>query len=242
MTRPALAASRGWWGSKVGPDFVASEIVGPNAVADLAGIRFSGDGLKQRLDAGIQPITNALSLRAVLLARRRPLSSAEIAATLRVSRSAATKAIGSAVDLGAMHRKPGYRYMTDPSWGPIASRVVALELKLSNWQGALEQAVAYRTWANSSWVVLGHISSRTAIEAARSRGVGIATLTKDGTFHRLVRPVTRRSLGGAFSGVWAGEQILARAVSAGQVLQGKQATGSDCRSPGLQMPRIRISG
>lgn len=46
----------------------------------------------------------------------------------------------------------------------IASHIVAIEAKLSNWRRALSQADRYLDFANQAWVLMDHASSKSAVE------------------------------------------------------------------------------
>lgn len=240
MTSPAIAASRSWWGSRQESDFIAGEVVGPDAVADLAAVRFDRGRVETRLREGIGPVTNALALQVLLFARNNPVTSAEVAEEFCVSRSTASNAISLGLELGAICKQPKHRYSTHPGWSPVAARIVAVELKLSNWQGALRQAAAYSRWANSSWVILNQEPNAKAAETARSLGIGLAMLSSDGKLRRLVRAAHARSPIDQFAAAWASEQIYGRALSAGsfEAVPGR----SDDRSPGFELDGLRVAG
>ncbi|MBK5233079.1 MAG: hypothetical protein JJE13_08890 [Thermoleophilia bacterium] len=240
MTSPAIAANGSWWGSKQDPDFIAGEIVGPDAVADLAAIRFARGPVETRLREGIGPVTNALALQVLMFARDNPVTSAEVADQFRISRSAASNALSLGLEVGAIRKQPKHRYLTHPGWSSVAARVVAVELKLSNWQGAIRQAAAYSRWANSSWVILSREPNVQAVEAARSLGIGLALLSSEGTLHRIVRAVNTRSPGDEFAAAWASEQIYGRALSAGSFESAPVRSGD--RTPGFEMDGLRVAG
>ena len=215
MREPVLAASQAWWGARQEPDFTAAEIVGPDAIADLAAARFDHERLRRRVDAGIQPVTDALALRVLLAARRRTHTTSELAAICRVSPSGVRRAISIAVDHGALVRQGRSHFRTHSAWAPATARLVAIELKLDDWSSALQQAYAYSLWANVAWVVLASATRADILAAAGADGVGGALLTADGELRRLVRPTPRRRPALPFASIWAGEQVVARALSAG---------------------------
>jgi hypothetical protein len=215
MTGLATAASRWWWGGRREPDFIAAEIVGPDAIADLAAVRFDHRRLQERAAAGIQPVVDVLALRVVLAARRRAMTTSELAATCRVSPSGVRRAVSVAVERGAVLREGRLKYRTHPAWGPSAARVVAVELKLQDWPGALDQAHAYSRWANAAWMLLARTPPAEAVAVAAAEGIGAAVLSPSGEVALLARPAPRRRPAQRWAAIWASEQLLARAMRAG---------------------------
>lgn len=240
MTSPAIAANGSWWGSRQDPDFITGEIVGPDAVADLAAVRFARGPVETRLREGIGPVTNALALQVLMFARNNPVTSAEVAEEFRVSRSTASNALSLGLELGAIRKQAKHGYLTHPGWSPVTARVVAVELKLSNWQGAIRQAAAYSRWANSSWVILNRKPNAQAAETARSLGIGLALLSSDGKLRRIIRAVNARSPVDEFAAAWASEQIYGRALSAGAFES--LPVRSDDRAPSFELDRLRVAG
>jgi hypothetical protein len=92
---------------------------------------------------------------------------------------------------------------------------VAVELKLQDWPGALEQARAYSRWANAAWVLLARRPPPAALALAANIGVGVAVLSPSGEVAPLTRPVARRRPDQRWAAIRAGEQVLARALRAG---------------------------
>ena len=215
MTGLATAASRWWWGARREPDFIAAEIVGPDAIADLAAVRFDHRRLRERAAAGIQPVVDVLALRVLLAARRRAMTTSELAAACRVSPSGVRRAIGVAVERGALVREARAAYRTHRAWGPAAARVVAVELKLQDWPAALEQAHAYSRWANAAWMLLARTPPPAALTMAAREAVGVAVLAPSGEVALLARPPARRHPVQRWAAIWASEQVLDRAVRAG---------------------------
>ena len=214
MTQLAADAARAWWGARRAPDFVAAEIVGPDAVADLAAVRFDRQRLLARVEAGIRPVVDVLALRVLDAARRTDKSAAQLAEECAVSISGVRRAISLALDSGALERRSGARYRTHSAWRPATTRIVAVELKLHDWTAALHQAQAYARWAHAAWAVLGRTPPDPALRAAREHGIGVAVLAPDGSVARLVRPASRPGSRLPWASVWAGEQVLARALDA----------------------------
>lgn len=215
MTDLAAAASPWWWLGTREHDFVAAEIVGPDAVADLVAIRFDRRRLADREAAGIGPVTDALALRVLQACGNRVVSSRELAKECHVTSSGVRRALAVALESNALLRSGRGRYQRHPSWGPVATRLVAAELKLGNWGAAFEQAQAYLRWANASWVVLARTPPNQAVLEAERSGLGLAVLGANGRIKRLTRPRALRRPRAPWAALWASEQVLARAVDAG---------------------------
>lgn len=65
-------------------------------------------------------------------------------------------------------------------------KVVAIEIKLRDWNRALVQAFRYRNFATEAWVLLDHAFVRPAIQQLQrfsSTGVGLASFTPEGVLH-----------------------------------------------------------
>lgn len=211
MTDVAIASDGAWWVGAGSPDYVAAEIVGPDAIADLVAVQLDRDAVDRRAAAGIKPLTDRLAVFAVLVAAERPSTTREIADELRVTMSAVRRAVATAVDHGALQRDGDQRIRVHPSWAPAAARTVAAELKLSDWRSGLEQARRYLAWACASWLILAQDASVAAQRDAHAAGVGLPTLCPDGRLRRWVRPRRRRRAPHPWTAVWAGEQVLAQA-------------------------------
>lgn len=215
MTQLVAAACPWWWLGSRQHDFVATEIVGPDAIADLVGIRFDERRLQARESEGISPVTDALALHALQACRSRVLTTRELADACHVTPSGMRRAQAVALEANAMIRQARGRYSCHPAWGPVGARLVAVELKLDNWRAAFQQAKAYSLWANATWVVLGRTPPAEATREAEQDGVGLAVLGTDGKIKRLNRPRAVRRPRSAWAALWASEQAIARAIGAG---------------------------
>lgn len=215
MTYLAAAACPWWWPRGLEHDFVAAEIVGPDAVADLVGIRFDHRRLATREAEGISPVIDALALHALMACRGRVMSTHELADTCHVTASGMRRALALAVEANAMIRHGRGRYACHPAWAPVGARMVAVELKLDNWRTAFHQGIAYSRWANATWVVLAKAPPAEAQAEAVREGLGLAVLDTIGKIKRLVRPRAVRRPVVPWAALWASEQALARAMSAG---------------------------
>lgn len=216
MTEPVAAGTEHWWRFRQAPDFVAREIVGPLAVADLVAVQFDHAAVTDRSQAGIRPTDDLLALQVIALCRRASRSVSELAEILRVSDSGARRAARVGVESGALLEEDGVarRYRTQSAWRPVGRRMIAAELKRAEWRRAAEQAWAYQAWANASWLVLG---IRPPLEAAcrlSEAGIGLAYLGEDEELKVVVRPARAKRLSGIAS-IWASEQALGRALASG---------------------------
>jgi hypothetical protein len=214
MTEPAIDACSEWWTGRQEPDFIAREIVGPLATADLVAVQFDHGALRDRRAAGIRPTDDLLVLRLLLACRRSARTVAELASLLGLSESGIRRAVREGHDVGALVTGEGRRHRTHESWRPAGRRLVAVELKRTNWRRAAEQAWAYQAWANTAWLVLGQRPPLRAIESLGGRGIGLAYLGEDKQLHTVLRPASRRRPSGE-AGVWAGEQALVHALGNG---------------------------
>lgn len=122
MTAPAIAGTYQWWGGRKPATFVAAEIVGPDAVADLVAARFPTGTLKRRVEAGIRPVVDRLALLALLQTRRTARTTSEVADLCRVGLSGMRRALAIGVDAGAMLRDGRY-FCAHPGWAPAADRM-----------------------------------------------------------------------------------------------------------------------
>lgn len=213
MAAPTKTALQQWWTPTRNPDFVAHEIVGSLGIADLVAVRFDHSAVKRRRAAGIRPLTDLLSLRVVLDCARRPRTSRELAFRLGVGESTVRRALRDAVDRGAVESLAGV-YRPRPDWHPVGVRLVAVELKRSDWRRAAAQAWAYQSWAHAAWLVLGQPPPRQADEHCAAMGYGLAYLSSDSELQIVRRAKIRRSVDRVMS-AWAAEQALEHALLAG---------------------------
>jgi hypothetical protein len=214
MIAPAMAECSKWWQGRHDPDFVAREIVGPLAIADLVGVQFDHGALRRRQEAEIPAIDDLLVLRVLLACRRSGHTVTKLATLLGFSESGIRRAVRDAYEVGALVGGAGRRHRTHQAWRPAGRRLVAVELKLTDWQRAAKQAWAYQAWASASWVILGHRLPLNAIEGLASTGIGLGYLDEDKRFRPVLRPTARRRATGE-GAVWAAEQALMHAHSSG---------------------------
>jgi hypothetical protein len=214
MTLPALQGWTRWWGSPRAPNAIAREVVGPLGIADLVAVNFDENALRARDLAGILPTDDYLTLRTILACRRVGRSTADLSDELGLSRSAVQRAVRVGYESGALCLYGRHRYRTHPSWRPLGRRLVAVELKRTDWRRAAQQAWAYKGWASSAWLMLGKRPPASALSALAGSGIGLAYLDPSGRPRVVIRAVGRRRLAGVAS-VWAAEQALLQTLREG---------------------------
>jgi hypothetical protein len=230
MTAAAIARMPAFWRSVLPCDFAALEAVGPGAVADVVLASFDAGAITARETNGITPIVDWTTLGCVLACRQATCTNRELAAALTVSDSTARRATALAVAAGALVRD-GNAFVTHPDWRPAARRLVALELKLRDWPHGLAQAVRYRDWADTSWLVLGATDGPNALEDARAAGIGLARLGTDGSARVFLKPRRQSGFDGRVR-AWIGEQAL---------LQAEAATASAVRAPAATSRAVLVA-
>lgn len=217
MTELVADATEKWWRFRQAPDFVAREIVGPLGVADLVAVQFDHGALRDRKKAEIRPTDDLLALRIIAACRRRSFSVAELAGLLGISDSGIRRAARIGFETGALTEdgRSVRRYRTHQSWRPVGRRMVAAELKRSDWRRAIHQAWAYQAWSNAVWLVLGQRPPQDAPAEIARAGVGLAYLGEDEGLNVVVRPARARRMSGVIS-AWAAEQALRHALASGE--------------------------
>lgn len=237
MTGLVAAATEKWWRFRQEPDFVAQEIVGPSGVADLVAIQFDHGALKDRRNAEIRPIDDLLALRIVAACRRRSFSVSELAELLGVSNSGIRRAARIGWEARALteDEQGVRRYQTHSAWRPVGRRMVAAELKRSDWRRAIHQAWAYQAWANAVWLVLGQRPPQDAPAELAQAGIGLAYLGEDEGLNVVVRPPRARRLSGIVS-AWTAEQALRHALASGEKPGASSIRGSARRVTHVALP------
>lgn len=230
MTAEAIARTSAFWRGVLPCDFPALEAVGPGAVADVVLVSFDAGALASREASGITPIVDWTTLGCVLACRKAARTNRELAALLAVSDSTARRATALAVAAGALV-PDGNAFVTNPEWRPAPRRLVALELKLRDWPHGLAQAVRYRNWADTSWLVLGATDGSNAVDDARAAGVGLARLGADGSARVFLKPRRQNGFDGRVR-AWIGEQAL---------LQAEAATAAAVRAPAATSRAVSVA-
>lgn len=213
MTQPAIEGWGRWWRGRTAPDFIAREVVGPHGIADLVAVQFDAEALRARKAAEIHATEDIGAVRAILACRRTARSTADLSRLLGLSDSSVRRAVRVGYEVGALEDAGARRHLANGAWRPVARRLVAVELKRSDWQRATHQLWAYQGWASSAWLVLGKPPPLSAIKGLSGMGTGLGYLGQDGNTQVVLRPKTKRLSGVA--SIWAGEQVLGRALASG---------------------------
>jgi len=214
MTLPAAEAWPSWWRGRQPPDFIAREVVGPHGIADLVAVQFDRPALRARATAGLHALGDLAALRVVLACRRSARPTVDLAEILGLSESGVRRAVHLAYEAGALEDAGDRRHRTNVSWRPVGHRLVAVELKRSDWQRAADQLWAYQGWASSTWLVLGKRPPMSAVKGLYDAGMGLAYLGESTQMQVVLRPKSKRRLSGVAS-VWASEQALEHALASG---------------------------
>lgn len=201
-----------WWPSSERLDFIATEVVAAGARADAVGVSFDKKAVRRRLDEGIVPLTEWTAIVCTTLCDQ-GATVTEIVERTGLSRSGASRSLGIAVDHGALIRD-GRHFCGTDSWETPVQYVVAVELKLRDWQKGLAQTMRYRQWANSSWLILGATTRLASVRDAMPNGVGLLRLTPEGQVQRgrVARYERPRNL---LERIWVEEQTLKQAIASG---------------------------
>jgi hypothetical protein len=123
-----------------------------------------------------KPLTGTDAYVLSKLREIKKLAVKELSSTLFISESAASRCIQKLVKTGFVSlSEHGIIEATDVL-GPTSIEVAAVEMKLSRWREALEQAHAYKNFANFAYVVLDGSrvkASSLMIDTFRRAGVGL---------------------------------------------------------------------
>lgn len=189
-----------------------TEFEAPQGIPDVVFAQFSADACAARQGTAFEGAFTDRREAAVLLALDEshafPLS--EVASRARLADSTARAALTDLARRGAVERIGG-------NWtrsGECPSRLLAataIELKLSDWRRALDQACRYRLFAERSLVVVAaaHTKAAAAQTAAfRLNGVGLAGLSPWGSLDFICRVRTKAPID-ALSRFLAGERLWA---------------------------------
>lgn len=206
---------------------VFTEVPARLGVPDVSAVRFDWMVLEQRVRAGVMPLTSEAAVRAALLLRRRRLTAADLAAALRMSKEYVRRTVvadlrqrgwldGEAVD-GALRLVAAAR--------PAGVRVVTVEAKLRDWQGALSQARRQQLSADQAFIALDSRAAhrlRHDLTAIGRQGVGVMSVDPaTNTLRVLQRPSPpterRKSIVGRTLIAERGLDLLTRGQRAGEV-------------------------
>lgn len=166
------------------------EMPGPLGLPDFIALVGGHDWMHNRRAAGVQPIlAEADCLVLSTLHSGQALSSTTVARRIGWSLSAIQPALVRLERAGALQTTARGTHRINPALVPIGT-IFALEAKVKDWQKAVLQGRAYRTWANNYVVLLGEVgrvAERRAAERVAEDGAGLYSASG-----WIVRPRTRR--------------------------------------------------
>jgi len=145
-----------------------------------------------------------------------------------------TRAVARLERLGLVDRPSKATFSIREGSFPRDAEVIAVEAKLSRWREAIDQATAYRRFANRSYVALPRETlerSKGIVPTCRSRGLGVLAVSSDG-----VHVVRRAPFHHPRSAGWV--SLVARALAEDAVTgssqsQAQRATRAGARAPSL---------
>lgn len=187
------------------------EMPSPLGLPDFIALSDGSSWLQTRQMAGVQPILSESECS--VLAALHPgqaLSRETVARRSGWSLSDLEPVVSRLVNAGAIETTPGGAHRVNPSLVPSGS-MFALEAKVKDWQKAVLQGRAYRTWANNYVVVLGAVgpvAERRAAERVRDDGAGL--FSSSGW---IVRPRARQPA--PAKRLWGFEHLYAALASSG---------------------------
>ncbi len=175
---------------------VIAEVPAAVGIADIVAVRYDPDALRRRMETGVGPVCSPLRIRLLAMLRcDRTMRVSTVAGKLGSNPRALTRSsLGPLVELGLLEFV-GDGVKATGRWETVAAHVTAVELKLSNWKGALRQADNFALSADRSWVVLDGARAGGAVaarETFKAFGVGLALLDGGGALRVISRPGRRR--------------------------------------------------
>lgn len=187
------------------------EMPSPLGLPDFIALSDGSSWLESRQAAGVQPILSESECS--VLATLHPgqaLSPATVARRSGWSLSDLDPVMTRLLNAGAIEKTPGGALRVNPLLVPGGS-MFALEAKVKDWQKAVLQGRAYRTWANNYVVVLGTVgpvAERRAADRVREDGAGLFSSSGWVVRPRARRPAPAKRL-------WGFEHLYAALASSG---------------------------
>lgn len=182
--------------SAEGYDAVLAEVPAAVGIVDLLVVKFDPEAVAARESEQIPAIPSSrkiqvLDLLGVTRWRRVESVARQVGSTpTGLTRSTLTPL----AELGVVELD-GPRVRSTGIWSPLATRVTAIELKLSKWRAALRQADNFALSSDHAWVVLDQsMAHRVGDRVARFRaeGIGLAGIDPAGNVTVIARPLANR--------------------------------------------------
>ncbi|HZX06780.1 hypothetical protein [Kribbella sp.] len=190
------------------------EMPSPLGLPDFMALAGGQKWLQARRAAGVQPfLAEADCSVLAVLHPRQALSLATVARRIGWSLAALEPVLTRLEKAGAVETTPGGAHRVNPALVPRGS-VFALEAKVKDWQKAVLQGRAYRTWANNYVVLLGDVgpvAERRAAERVAHDGAGLYSSSGWIVKPRARRPAPAKRL-------WGFEHLYAATASSGPAL------------------------
>lgn len=210
LAEPAAASLPGTTGEVL----LIPEMPSPLGLPDFVALAGGRDWLQARGAAGIQPLLAEADCSVLaVLHPGQALSSATIARRVGWSLAALEPVLNRLQSAGAIEKTPGGAHRVNPVLVPRGS-VFALEAKVKDWQKAVLQGRAYRSWADNYVVLLGDVGPvavRRAAERVAQDGAGLYS-----SFGWVVRPRARRPA--PAKRLWGFEHLYAATASSAPAL------------------------
>jgi hypothetical protein len=153
----------------------ASQFAGPSGIADLVAVTKAQLLLAARIRTGTPPLRSLSDASVVAtVAIRRTTTASHVARVLGISEVQTTRRLRQLSESGFLFQD-GSGYRRCPEFVPIG-RMYALEAKVSDWRGAIAQALRYVRWADAAAVVLlkGPRDLRNLKDYAKTLRIGVA--------------------------------------------------------------------
>lgn len=188
---------------------LVSEVPGPLGQPDFIALVGGNHWLERRISSGIPPqLVQADCAVLSMLHVNRPLSESSLLRRIGWSSTDLAPVLRKLHRAGAVKITKGGAYCVIPELVPQGA-LFALEAKVKNWQRAMIQGRAYRSWADNYVVLLGGVGTIARQRAAEAIANDEAGLFSD---HRwIVKPRARRA--NAAKRLWGFEYVYAAIVS-----------------------------
>lgn len=210
LAQPAAASLPG----TAGEVLLIPEMPSPLGLPDFIALAGGRHWLQARSAEGIQPLLAEADCSVLaVLHPGQALSSATIARRVGWSTASLEPVLNRLETAGAVEKTPGGARRVNPALVPRGS-VFALEAKVKDWQKAVLQGRAYRSWADNYVVLLGDVgpvAERRASERVALDGAGLYSSSG-----WIVRPRARRPA--PAKRLWGFEHLYAAMVSSAPTL------------------------
>lgn len=201
------------------------EVPAAFGVPDVSAVRFDWDVVQRRVSAGVLPLTSEPAVRAVFALRRRSRTPNAVAEAIGMSRDHVRRSVIPVLAERGWITSDSDVVQLKPAARPAGVRVVTVEAKLRDWQGALGQARRQMYSADSAYIALDVRAAarlRDDLPSIGRQGIGViavdpTTSTMQVLSRPSVRPDARRTTLGRTLIAERGLELLSRGERAGAV-------------------------